>query len=355
MKAYDIIKQLHAVVPKYTDKFSEQFSITSLTKSGAVATATATAHGLDTLDNVFIKGAALRNPITALTRIGSIAIAHTQYAHDLTFNAKEDKYITIGGATQADYNGSKLLLAVPSKTSFQFEVSSSAITPATGSPYLQEDLFLYNGAKQITKLTDDTFSYPLRMTPYANASGTIIGHKNIRISGAATFDRCLSAYTSKAQNVYWMFIVLGAANASKGRYNQTDSTNRFTAQTDFRLNIYQPFSVYVIMPAIQTLAARELRDEIEDMRVWLFKALCGVKFSSGFSGAQKNFTSYVGDDVEQYDAPFYIHKFNFENMWDTTETDIVDEPLNVAWRSFEISQKNLTTGLEIRNIKGELP
>jgi len=355
MKTLDIIKQLQAALPKYTDKFSEKISVSSLTKSGTTAIATSTAHGLVTGDYVYMQGAVLRNPIT-ITRIGEIATAVTTYDHDLTlFSGEGDRFITIGGATQAAYNGSKKLLSVIDKKTFTFEVTGSPATPATGSPYLVEDLQdLYNGWKSVTRLTDDTFSYTMRKEPYVNASGTIYAHKNMRISGGATFERCLEGYTAKAQNTYWAFVVLGSTAATKDRNNLTDSIYRPDGQIDYRQSLYQAFSVYIIIPAVQSLAARDLRDDVEDMRGYLIHSLAGVTFNSGFSGGAQFKCVFNSDDVEDYAGPYYIHRFNFENSWDINFEDIVDPELSVAWRSFEISQKNISNENEIRNIKGEL-
>jgi hypothetical protein len=134
MKAYDIILQLQSVIPFYTDKFSEKISISTLTKSGAVATATATAHGLINNDKVCVTGAVLNNPVT-ITRIGNVATAVSTYQHDLTL-FKTTTYINISGSVQADYNGTKKLLSVQNKNTFTFEVLNSPATPATGSPIL---------------------------------------------------------------------------------------------------------------------------------------------------------------------------------------------------------------------------
>jgi hypothetical protein len=359
MKTYDIVRQLQAVIPNYTANYADSVTVSALTRTGAVAIATATAHGLIAGDNVYIKGAILRNAITSITRVGSVATATTQYDNDLTLTAKEaqagDTYITIGGATQAEYNGSKQLLNVIDSKHFTFEVAGGPATPATGSPYLIEDLQdLWNGVKTITKLSDNSFSYPLRKTPYADASGTISAYKNIRIAGGASAERCIAAYTPQGINSHWLFVVLGAMTGSKSRNNQSDSVSKFSDADDYRQNLYQQFSVYAIIPTSAELAARDTRDDIEDLRVYLFKALCGVNFPPYFLSAKNYRCGFVSDDVEVNEGAYYVHRFVFENTFDINEHNIVEPDLSVAFRSFEISQKNIDTDLEIRNIKGVL-
>jgi hypothetical protein len=101
MKPSDIINQLRAVLPKYTNKFSgEEFSIISLTSTGTTATANATNHGLTTNDYVSIKGAKIPIVVESLTRYQDIAIC-------ILAEPLNPEKFEITGANESEYNGLK--------------------------------------------------------------------------------------------------------------------------------------------------------------------------------------------------------------------------------------------------------
>jgi len=119
MKLTDIVNQLKAVLPRYTDDFSTSLSITSLTRSGSTVTATTSAaHGLVAGNKALIVGAKTPITVSSLTRINqTIAGIETQYAnalcatkHNLTPN---NKTVEISGAAQAGYNGTFDLVWTP--------------------------------------------------------------------------------------------------------------------------------------------------------------------------------------------------------------------------------------------------
>jgi hypothetical protein len=73
-KAYDIITQLKSTLPLYTNYFSDEFSVTSLTRSGTTVTAvTSTPHNLQTDYYVRIIDAITPFTLQSLTRSGNTA------------------------------------------------------------------------------------------------------------------------------------------------------------------------------------------------------------------------------------------------------------------------------------------
>ena len=127
----DIIKQLIAVLPALTDKFSDQFALASLTQTAGLVTATTTtAHGLVTGDFVNISGAIAPINVTNLVRNGNIVTATTGEDHDLTLNFQET--VEIVGAIETEYNGTHPLLDVPNRRSFAYSIETAPPSPATG-------------------------------------------------------------------------------------------------------------------------------------------------------------------------------------------------------------------------------
>jgi hypothetical protein len=133
MQLTPIVNQLKAVLPRYTDDFSTNLSITSLARSSSTVTATTSAaHGLIAGDKILIVGAKTPISISSLTRINqTIAGIETQYAlalcatkHNLT---KNNLTVEISGADQAGYNGTFDLVWTPPA----FTIASITINTST--------------------------------------------------------------------------------------------------------------------------------------------------------------------------------------------------------------------------------
>lgn len=368
MKAFDIVRQLQATLPIYTELFSDVVTVNILTKITTTITATtAIAHGLNTGDYVNIQGARVPNIITSLTQVNNIATAVTTNPIDATLRIGEDnndKYVEISGATQPEYNGTKKLLSVIDSKTFTFEITGDPTTPATGSPIFNEDIEnLYNGWFEVTKISDTVFTYVVRKEPLANASGTIKAHSDLRISESASVERILNAYTKQDRDKLWAFVVLGQTNASRNQNSaKNDGVGMYSSQDDYRPNLYQDFNIYTFDPAKTTYASSERRDRAEDMRAIFFKCLLGTKFQRSIIDNFDNLTTeneqyrtmFVSDDIEQDVNAYYVHRFTFQYSYDLTADDIVKPTWSTAFKEFEISQRNIDTDLEIRNTKGKL-
>jgi len=107
MKTEEIVNQLKAILPRYTGDFTTNLSVSSLTQTAGVATATtATAHGLVVGEKVLIVGAKSPLSITSLTRVGNYVLAITSGKHPLI---RGNTTVEISGANQSNYNGTKTL------------------------------------------------------------------------------------------------------------------------------------------------------------------------------------------------------------------------------------------------------
>lgn len=107
MKTEELVNQLKAILPRYTDDFTTNLSVSSLTQTAGTATATtAAAHGLSVGKKVLIVGAKVPLTITSLTRVGNYALAITSGKHPLI---RGNTTVEISGANQSDYNGTKTL------------------------------------------------------------------------------------------------------------------------------------------------------------------------------------------------------------------------------------------------------
>ena len=103
MKGADIVTRLRSNLPKFTDRFTEEVGIDSITPAGTTATVTTdAAHGLSVGNAVIILGANASISISSITRSGTVATATTSQDHDLTEVYHET--VVLSGATEAEFN-----------------------------------------------------------------------------------------------------------------------------------------------------------------------------------------------------------------------------------------------------------
>jgi hypothetical protein len=418
-KAEDIITQLRSVLPRYTNYFSDEFAISSLTRSGTTVTAiTSTPHNLQTGWYVRIVDAITPFTLQSLTRSGktvtailiglikanTISFADTNpdtiidsnngfilagfavgdiisvfnsklndgiYTidnvtagtitlsssdsltteaaglditiessewHDLTEHfPKDDPIIEIKGANETGYDGEHILKTVPNRKMFTYKINTTPTTPATGNIKLLANLAIgYNGWHNVTVIDPTTFTYQTSTTPESPAQGSPIARTRARISGAVTADRAIEAYTKQQPNEAWGFVVLGSAVANKDRAIFSDATYKDGKGVDYRQEIIQPFSIYVILPSTTSIAARKERDTMEDLVRPFFKSLLRVKFPNGLIEDPYSGCVFASHEFFDYVESYYIHEFVFETTGWIVEGDTVDIE-SVAFRDIYIN------------------
>ena len=340
MKASDLILQLQIQLPKHTNLFSDQLAVSSLTFSGGIVTVTtSSAHGLSTGDKAVITGAQSPNPITSLTSGNGIATAETTNDHDLTKDWPDGKgsTIIITGAADSDYNGTKILLDVLSRTKFTYTIDTGAPASTTGG-VLEEVLDDgYNGFHSITVTGATTFTYPSSTTVGSPATGTITLQANTRVSGGGIEDEKLSvSYTKQPENSLWAFVTLGEVAASKSRSALNDATMVRGGGDDPRQKLIQDFSVFIFVPAKNQIVARAARDQMQDVMAALFKSLLGFKPPSTLSGCVVNSITFLTHGFFDYEESVYIHRFQFQNLVDINFDDTIGVGLNKAFRDIHI-------------------
>ncbi len=349
MKAIDIILQLQSAVPQLTDKFSKQLSVSSLTISGSTITSiTASLHGLTTGDIVNIVGAINPNPITDLTQVDNVATAITEFDHDLTLDfgtscdgSQNKQFVPISGATESDYNGTKKLLDILNRRTFTFEVENDPSSPASGSPILEE-VFPegYNGLQSITVINPTTFTYVASVAINTDAVGVIFARKDIRISGVVDEPSILRAYTEQPNSDLWAFVVLENSITSKNRAVLSDATGAAGPGDDLRGRIIQNFSIYVAATVGDELAGRVVRDIMEDINSIFAKSLIGFKGESSLSEKPFSGVTFVEHSLALYDGGKYIHRFQYQSIFDITNDDSVGLGFNRAFRDLDFNFKD---------------
>ena len=340
MKTEEIVATLQARIPLFTDKFSDVTQITSLTSSGNTATAVAPNHGVSVGETVIIAGSLSDVAIASFTRTGITGLIETSTDHDITDGLET---VDVAGANEAEFNGNFKILQTVNRRTIKVQMLDSGPTVATGSLLLinGESIFRgYNGTVNVTAVLDvNTFQYETAGSDLLPSSGSPVVNRGLRISGSASVERLLDAYTQQPPNDLWMFAVLGDVAASKNRNMQNDTVDtlgRAQQNEGFQQLIIQPFSVYVFVPTSNSLAARDARDLCEDIFQYVCGSLLFAQLSSGLACPPQNAVTFVNHGFAGYNSAFYIHEYQFEQTTYLTFADTIGYDPDTAFRDIDL-------------------
>jgi hypothetical protein len=362
MKGADVVNRLKEVLPNFTDNFSDIVTITSLSRSGSTITAvTSAAHGLATNNYVTIKGAKEPIVISSITRDEETVTVTTATDHKLSdpskYSPKEaaNLTITITGADPADYNGTFTLLTVPTTTTFTYKVTTTPATPATTpGTLILDDFDGYNGYKQVTVTNTTTFTYTTTNTGLGTpAQGTTQMSKASRIAWSATPTRADQFYSESGtgrtdQN--WMFVVMGSSIVYK---DDTVASDLSSAQDTNQLYFYETqneFSVYIFLPSQDGTLGALAADQAKDTETPLLKSVANFAFDSELEEDCYQGTTYVGNELEDYNTAYYVHRFDFLAKGYVLEEDTADFNPGTPLQTIDgtITDKDMTFKPELR-------
>ena len=358
MKASDVVTLLQTKLPSYSDLFSDNLVVSSLTSVGNVVTAVCVEdHNLVSGNNFIMTGAESNVGIVELKRNGLEGYLETTTDHDWT-NGLGD--IEIAGATESEFNGTFKLINVDNRREVRFVMEDSGPTEATGNPVFigaESAYRSFNGLQTVASVIDTkTLTYETVGEDMLSPSGNLVLKKGLRISAGGSVPRLVDAYTKQPPNHAWLFAVLGNVSASKSRYIDSDATDnqqRNAQGKDFRQQIISTLSLYVFLPTSDKLSSREARDQCED----LFPQICGsilyYDFDSGLAKEEGSGLTFVGHGFQAYNAAFYVHEYNFQQVTDLTFGDTVGFDLDVAFRDISLKQ-NLDFGTKEDSIDSEI-
>jgi len=342
MKSSDIVLQLAANLPKFTDYFTENLAVSSLSRSGTtVSVITGTPHGLTVNKAVNISGAKTPIVISTLTRSGIVGEMVTDSDHDLTENYLPN--VEISGASEAEFNGEFKILSIPNRRTIKFQMANSGATTATGSPLLENGsnyFKTYNGLRKVTAVSGaNTFEYEVTDEgQYSPAAGTIVVKKSPRISSSATFERLLDVYTEEPQDSAWLYVVLGDVNASKSRKIEIDSTDNIQRGHEFDQRIIQTIDLFAFLPTTDQIAAREARDICESLFRPICRSILFSKFDTLLSDSLQNPLQFHSHGLQMYNTAYYVHRYSFEMTAKMSFEDTVGYDDDVAFRNIIMEQ-----------------
>lgn len=350
MRAKDFILQLSARLPALVDDFTTSFATSSLTRSGTTVTVTTTTpHGLTVGKSVNIVGAQTPITISTIDRVGIVATLVTAADHDMTEGAFTT--VEISGATEAEFNGTFTLLKVKNRRTVTFQVVDSGPLSATGLPLLlngSSPLQSYNGLKKVTAVpTTTTFQYEITDSAlFTPASGTITAKTNPRISGAATDERALTSYTKQKTDDAWLYVVINDAVANKSRTLEIDGTDNVQRTNHFKQFLAQTVSLFVFIPTAGQISGRKAMDRAQELFRPICQSVLFAKFDSLLASGKYNALMFNEHGFHGYNTAFYIHRYTFEMTLLMGIDDTIGADEDVAFRDISMSQgHNVGTGI----------
>jgi len=354
MKTNDIVNILRERLPQLTTSFNAQQDISSLTAAAGLATMNFAIPNtvLKTGDKVLITGSLVNNPITSLSHVNGLATAITTNVHDLTEGYSS---ITISGATQAGYNGTFTLIDVIDEKTFTFNVASSTISPATGSPVLMENVEIdFNGYQTITKISTTQFTFQIANIGTLTSSGTPKVNYNFRIHGTVDIETAIESYTAQAKTDYFLFVETDDTTSNKDRFNVIDSNYIFKEGQDFTQNCIQPINLYFIVNCKDDMLATTYKDIMEDLRGLLFSSFVSLSVANYLKENNVSGITYKTDGKFLYNKAIYVHRFVFEAISEITKEDIATPERGVAFRNIELNYLN-SFDVNIKKDTAKLP
>lgn len=344
MKISDVVRQIRAVLPNYTNYFGDAISIASINAAGGVATiTTATAHGLATGAATTIAGVETRTPISAVIKDGLNYTFTTGLDHDLTLGWTEHSQIELGGFTDAAWDVVYDLKAVDNRRSFK--VMSAATTPTlNGNEYLLEKDRIdgINGVYSVTVTGATTFTITGGFIDgvYTPINGAV--YLNPRVASVIDIDRALDEYTKSELNDFWLFVEPVDVEVSKDRSTYSDATATITNGQEMRTRMLDGFVCYIVAPVTNQIAAEDSLDICRhDLLLPMMRTLYGVKFDTGLSNAADFRTILSGHGVAAYNKAFLVYRYEFQVIVDLTDDDTV---LPTATRAFRDIDYTLAIG-----------
>ncbi len=318
MVGNQITNRLRQVLCNFTNDFSDVVNITSLVKNNTLITATATNHGLSTGDYITIKGAKRRVNIQSITFANGYATIKLAESHNLFIEI--DTKITIAGCSVAGYNGEKVIKSLPDF--YSIEIYSTNFGNASDGYITLNDNTYFNGYKQITKINNDSFSYPV-VNSIANNTieGNITFSKASRIQHVATSERAEEFFKNNT-NQKWMFVLLGEERVEEN--GATLTTDSLTTNQTFYFKTLLEFSIFVAIPTDNSKFASAEADLARSYLKPILKSIANYRFASSLTQDKYQPCLYIGNATDVYNVASYIHRFDFAITGEIVDNDGVD-------------------------------
>lgn len=336
MKIADVINQLRAVLPKYTDLFSAVLSISSISAAGGTATITTpSAHGLYSGANIVLKDVETQTGIDQVSQNGLVFTFYTATDHDLTYGWPEHATVKLQGFTDTAWNGFFTLVSVPNRRTFAVQ-SSNDFPVLNGNEVLPEVRVDGINGRYMAIVTGAT-----TLTVSGDFNDGIYKGGNVsaahRITGTITEERAVEQYTEQYGNDLWMFVIAKEGVVSKDRSTMSDATATKPTGTDMRMRMIDGFTLLIFKNTANDMMGIEAVDLCRhDLLLPILKSVHGVRFDTGLTYSGDFKSIITGHGVADYNRAVMIYRYEFEVVYDLTGSDTVQPEDTRAFRDIDI-------------------
>lgn len=347
----DVVMQLAAIAPVFTDQFTTNADIVSLTRVGTTVTVeTSAAHTFKVGKGVRILGTQTPIAISSFTRVGTIGTIVTDVPHDLTSGQGEQTTVQTQGATEAEFNDTFTISLIPNRSTLIVNIADAGAFAATGSPELinaRSVLQQYDGYYEITSLpTTTSFTYETTLTNSDPVVTNAVARSAARVSGTSDINRALEAYTTQEAEELWAFVALDDTVSSKNRRIQSDAVSNTQRGDHFEQQILQNLVIFTITPSSNQIAGRYSRDNAEVLFRSICQSILFKRFDTQLYVGEYNPLQFVEHGTEQYNTAYYVHRYSFQQVAPLQFEDTVGYDESVAFRDMHIDM-GVSTGTAI--------
>lgn len=339
MKLLDVVTQLSILLPKFTDKVTTVFGISSISVSSNVATiTTSSAHGITTGLAITLANVEIQTPITARSQDGTLFTFTVNPAHDLTFGWADHENITLSGFTDSVWNGSFALKGVPNRFNFIVQ-SAESIPTLNGNEALHEIRSDgINGRFSATRVSATVFTITGTFLNGTYTGGTV--NKGVRVAGAVTIERAIAQYTEQNVTDLWMFVVMNDAEVSKDRHTHSDATATKARGDDMRIRLIDGFTITIVVNTTNDITGTSAIDICRhDLLQPILRSVFGARFDTGLSSAPDFRAVLTGHGINSYTKAILSYTYEFEFVMDLTIDDAVNEGDTRAFRDLDYTQE----------------
>jgi len=354
MTLAEIVLKLRHGLSQWSTLFGTQLSVSAAAISGSNINLTTTVpHGLVANDIVYLSWFYERITGT-ISGTGPTYTVVTDANHDLTRNEAERREVKIYIKTQNFTTPTEVtLIGVANRRTFTFSSAASPFSNDTDCELIQ---FHYGAANSPSTVASAPTATTLVVTPTGSIGGLptdLTGRitsskvtKAMRVSAAVDYQTASESYTKQGNDELWAFVVMDNFTANRSKTNTTDSQYMSGRQQDFSQMVIGNFSIYIFVPnkgdVLAKTNGRSGRDIIETIRQPLFKAILNTSLSSGLACPTQNVVTYAGDGYHDYAGPYYVHRFQFQQVFeiDVADTSSPYQGGDRAFRDIDLSLVN---------------
>lgn len=352
----DIKLQLMAVLPQYTDEFSDTVEGAAVVTSGVIRI-TKAAHGITTEDVITISDVKAIVPVSSVTFNSTLnrATITTLFEHDRTSGSGEKgggNIATLTGFADSNYSGDFDILSA-TRTTFTISITADVVGELGN---LIEPRTLNLGFQVATVIDGNTFTVPLDDTQIPN--DTVFDTYNYvtsqRIVIMADITRATTIFGQRRNTKPTLFVIIGSEDASKDRNIVNDAITAANAQNPLNL-VYIP--TVTLMEIACTKAEQSAATKQQEIKEFIVpairKAMYGFVFGSGdsaivFAGVE------VSNSPQFWNQDHYVHLFDYQIPYRITIEQGFNNKNHVSFRDIAVNSTMFTSEGQSVEMSAEL-